>query len=206
MPFMFFLYGVSVQMLGNNVMALWMKSEGFSVIEMNRYPTAIFACAILGTVGYSVLSDKLGSRWQASIAIGFTFTLSCSLLLSDSVPVPGKFFAFYALGTCLAPQALWFSWCADVTEHDIHLRAVTTGWMNAVVEGSISWWPVVFYPVTDAPLYKKGFTASLILGTLIVPTVALVVYLEAKQKRELASASQSLMEPSEEETPLIIST
>lgn len=201
MPFLFFLYGVSVQMLGNNVMALWMKSQGFSVIEMNRYPTAIFGCAILGTVGYSVLSDTLGSLWQASVAIGLTFPICCSLFLSDSAPITAKFFAFYALGTCLACQALWFSWCADVTEHDVYLRAVTTGWMNSVVEASIAWWPIVFYPVTDAPLYKKGFTASLVLGSLIVPTVALVVYLEQRQKGELAGASEVTNES--ERAPLI---
>ncbi|ANB14412.1 Fen2p [Sugiyamaella lignohabitans] len=183
MPFIFFLYGVSVQMLGNNVMPLWMKSRGYTVVQMNNYPTVIFAFAIVGTLGYSFLSDRLGSRWQASVAIGFTFTLCCPILLSNNVPDGAKFFAFFFLGTCLAPQALWFTWCADVTSHDLYLRSITTGWMNAIDEAFIAWWPIVFYPVTDAPTFRTGYIASLVLGTLIVPTVGAIVYLDRRDQR-----------------------
>lgn len=201
MPFIFFLYGVSVQMLGNNVMPLWMASRGYGVVAENNYPTAIFAMSIVGTLGYSFISDLIKSRWQASVAIGLTFTLCCPILLSKNVADGGKFFAFYLLGTCLAPQALWFTWCSDVTSHDYYLRAVTIGWMNAIDEAFIAWWPIIFYPTTDAPYYTKGYIASLVLGTLIVPTVGVIVYLERRDKARLEAEKAN--RGSDEESPRV---
>jgi ACS family pantothenate transporter-like MFS transporter len=37
---------------------------------------------------------------------------------------------------------------------------------------------VIFYPVTDAPNYRKGYIASIVTGALIIPLVLLIAYLE----------------------------
>lgn len=118
-------------MLLNNVFPLWMASRGYTVVQQNNYPTAVYATAILGTIVYSVISDKIQSRWQCSLAIGFTFVLGSAILIANPSKDPGHFFAFYLLGTTYAPQALWYSWMADVTAHDFQLRAITTGFMNS---------------------------------------------------------------------------
>jgi len=41
--------------------------------------------------------------------------------------------------------------------------------MNSFDFGFSTWWPLIFYPVTDAPNYKKGYIASIITGALIIP-------------------------------------
>lgn len=91
-------------------MALWMASRGYTVIQQNTYPTAIYATAILGTIAYSVISDKINSRWQPSIAIAATFVVGSAILVADPAQDGAHFFAFYLLGTTYAPQALWYSW------------------------------------------------------------------------------------------------
>lgn len=115
----------------NNVFQLWMKSRGYSVVQQNNYPTGLYGCAILATIVYSAISDKIQSRWQCSLAIGFTFVIGSSILIADPAEDWAHFFAFYLLGTTYAPQALWYAWMADVTAHDYQLRAITTGFMNS---------------------------------------------------------------------------
>lgn len=91
-------------------MPLWMASRGYTVVQQNTYPTAIYASAIVGTIVYSVISDKINSRWQPSVAIGITFIVGSAILVADPVTDAAHFFAFYLLGTTYAPQALWYSW------------------------------------------------------------------------------------------------
>jgi ACS family pantothenate transporter-like MFS transporter len=67
---------------------------------------------------------------------------------------------------------------ADVTRHDLQLRAITTGFMNSFDFAFVTWWPLIFYPVTDAPNYRKGYIASIVTGALIIPLVLLIAFLE----------------------------
>ena len=161
-------------------MALWMSSRGYTTIQQNNYPTGIYATAILGTILYSAISDKLQSRWECSLAIGLTFVIGSAILVANPAADAGHFFAFYLLGTTYAPQALWYSWMADVTSHDLQLRAITTGFMNSFDFAFVTWWPLVFYPVTDAPHFEKGYVASLVTGSLTIPFIGLVAYLDRR--------------------------
>ncbi|KAI0129904.1 pantothenate transporter [Xylariales sp. AK1849] len=183
LPLIFMLYSLCVQSLGNNVMPLWMASRGYTVVQQNTYPTAIYATAIVGTIVYAVISDKIQSRWQPSLAIGLTFVIGSAILVADPATDGGHFFAFYLLGTTYAPQALWYSWMADVTAHDVQLRAITTGFMNSFDFAFVTWWPLIFYPVTDAPNYGKGYIASLVTGTLVIPFIGLIAWLEKRDRQ-----------------------
>jgi ACS family pantothenate transporter-like MFS transporter len=48
----------------------------------------------------------------------------------------------------------------------------------------VTWWPLIFYPVTDAPNYRKGYIASIVTGSLILPLVGVIAYLERKGKAD----------------------
>ncbi|CZR65449.1 probable permease of the major facilitator superfamily [Phialocephala subalpina] len=180
LPTIFMLYSLAIQMELNNVFPLWMASRGYTTVQENNYPTGVYAAAIVGTIFYSVISDKIQSRWQCSLAIGFTFVIGSAILIANPKADSGHFFAFYFLGTTYAPQALWYSWMADVTAHDFQLRAITTGFMNSFDFAFVTWWPLIFYPVTDAPNYRKGYIASIITGSLILPLVLVIAYLERR--------------------------
>jgi ACS family pantothenate transporter-like MFS transporter len=175
-------YSLCVQALSNNVMAYWMASRGYTTIQQNNYPTGIYATAIVGTIVYAVISDKLQSRWEVSIAIGLTFVIGSSILVSSPSTDAGYFVAFYLLGTTYAPQAIWYSWMADVTGHDFQLRAITTGFMNSFDFAFVTWWPLIFYPATAAPNFHKGYIASLVTGSLTLPLIGLIAYLEKRDR------------------------
>jgi ACS family pantothenate transporter-like MFS transporter len=176
----YIVYSLAIQMELNNVLQLWMASRGYTVVQQNNYPTVIHATAIVGTIFYSILSDRIQSRWQLSLAIGFTFIIGSAILIADPQADSAHFFAFYLLGTAYAPQALWYSWMADVTAHDFQLRAITTGFMNSFDFAFVTWWPLIFYPVTDAPNYRKGYIASFVTGALILPLVLVIAFLERR--------------------------
>lgn len=180
LPTVFMLYSLCVQSLGNNVMALWMASRGYSVIDQNNYPTGVYAVAIVATLMYTIISDRIQSRWECSLVIGVTFVVGSAILVAHPAGVAGYFFAFYLLGSTYAPQALWYTWMADLTAQDVQLRAITTGFMNSFDFAFVSWWPIIFYPVTDAPNYEKGYIASLVTGALTIPVILLITLLEKR--------------------------
>lgn len=173
-------YSLCVQSLNNNVMQLWMASRGYSVIQQNNYPTGVYAIAIVATFLYTAISDRIRSRWECSLAVGFTFVIGSAILVAHPAHDAGFFFAFYLLGSTYAPQALWYSWMADLTAQDVQLRAITTGFMNSFDFAFVSWWPIVFYPVTDAPGFEKGYVASLVTGALTIPCILTIAWLEKK--------------------------
>lgn len=169
-----------MQSLGNNVMQLWMASRGYTVIQQNNYPTAVYAVGIAATFLYTSISDRIRSRWECSLAVGITFVVGSAILVAHPAGDAGFFFAFYLLGSTYAPQALWYSWMADLTAQDVQLRAITTGFMNSFDFAFVSWWPIIFYPVTDAPNYEKGYIASLVTGALTIPCILTIAWLEKR--------------------------
>jgi ACS family pantothenate transporter-like MFS transporter len=60
----------------------------------------------------------------------------------------------------------------------------------------VTWWPLIFYPVTDAPNYRKGYIASIVTGSLILPLVGVIALLERR-----GNASRKLGRVAVEEEP-----
>lgn len=48
-------------------------------------------------------------------------------------------------------------------------------------EAFIAWWPIVFFPA-DVGNFNKGFTATIILGALVIITIAGIWVLERKTR------------------------
>ncbi|KAJ4417783.1 hypothetical protein N0V82_005949 [Gnomoniopsis sp. IMI 355080] len=209
LPTVFMLYSLCVQSLNNNVMQLWMASRGYSVIQQNNYPTGVYAVAIVATFLYTTISDRLRSRWECSLAVGLTFVVGSAILVAHPANDAGFFFAFYLLGSTYAPQALWYSWMADLTAQDVQLRAITTGFMNSFDFAFVSWWPIVFYPVTDAPGFEKGYVASLVTGALTIPCILTIAWLEkiGRAKGEIGRVFEEgqaeVDPPNEDQTGLV---
>ncbi len=119
------------------------------------------------------------------------FVVESAILIANPRADSAHFSAFYFLGTTYAPQALWYSWMTDVTIHDLQLRAITTGFMSSFDFAFATWWPLIFYPVTDAPNYRKGYIASIVTGALIIPLVLLIAFLEKQAVKRKTSDMDS---------------
>lgn len=55
-----------------------------------------------------------------------------------------------------------------------------------------AWWPLVFYPATDAPRFKKGMIAMLAVAAATLVVTWLVWYLERREKRIAALNSHEV--------------
>jgi hypothetical protein len=92
---LFTLYGTGVQIVGNNAMPFFMKEHGITdIVKLNYYPTGMTATGCLAMWVYAILSDFLGTKIPASLAIGATFIISGSIALAPRVGLGGKMFAF----------------------------------------------------------------------------------------------------------------
>ena len=47
-----------------------------------------------------------------------------------------------------------------------------------------AWWPLVFYPATDAPRFTKGMWAMIGTAIATLAVTALVYFLERREKRQ----------------------
>lgn len=52
-------------------------------------------------------------------------------------------------------------------------------WNNAVN----AWWPLIFYPATDAPKFRKGMWAMIGTGVATLMVTFFVWYMEQREKR-----------------------
>lgn len=76
-------------------MAFFMKKHGISdVLKLNYYPTGMTATGCFAMWFYAILSDLLGTKVPASLAIGMTFIVSGAIALAPGVEFGGKLFAF----------------------------------------------------------------------------------------------------------------
>jgi MFS transporter, ACS family, pantothenate transporter len=53
-----------------------------------------------------------------------------------------------------------------------------------------AWWPLVFYPATDAPWFTKGMWAMIGTAIATLAATALVWYLERREKRVMQRSDE----------------
>ena len=53
-----------------------------------------------------------------------------------------------------------------------------------------AWWPLVFYPATDAPRFTKGMWAMIGTAIATLGVTALVYHLEQREKRQRQDAEE----------------
>ncbi|KAK7918509.1 hypothetical protein PG985_010383 [Apiospora marii] len=164
-------------------MSLWMKWTGrYTIPEINYHPLGITAVTIASTCLFALWTDYTRSRWWVNPVMAVCSGVPCILLLVPSLPVAGRYFAWYLAGMGFIGQAVNFAWANEVCRDDDQLRSVT---LYAMVYGSnatISWFNIVFFPVTDAPDFTKGYAAAL-ATCLLSPPIALWIHKRC-QRRE----------------------
>lgn len=73
---------------------------------------------------------------------------------------------------------------------------VSSMWNNVIN----AWWPLVFYPATDAPRFTKGMWAMIGVSVATLFVTWLVWYLERREKRIKYTHETSLNDDNEERT------
>ncbi|GAD99144.1 hypothetical protein AN4142.2 [Paecilomyces variotii No. 5] len=100
-----------------------------------------------------------------------------------------KEFAFLTDGVQLM-TAIYYTWANEVCSDDNEERAFVVSSMNGFQYAVAAWLPIVIFPQTEAPTFRKGFPAT--FGFVIAALVVIVItqLLALREKRQKISDAQ----------------
>ncbi|KAM6495703.1 MFS general substrate transporter [Amanita muscaria] len=173
----------------NNLMGQWLKAiGGYTVEQIDYYPSGVTAVAIISTFACATLTDRNGVRWPVLVVMSVACIVASICILVWSSPNGLKFFAYYLAGASYAGQATTFAWANQICADDPQERAIVIAMWNNVVN---AWWSIVFYPATDAPKFRNGMIAMLGICAATLMVTFLVWYLEKREKQQVDQRTDS---------------
>ncbi|KAJ5894162.1 hypothetical protein N7495_005853 [Penicillium taxi] len=175
------LYGESCGSSG--YFAIWLKAEGFSVVERNIIPTGTSLISATCVVLWGFLSDYTGSRFTWVLIPLIFALLPNGILAFWPASLRLKEFAFLTTG-CQLMTAVFYSWANEVTAGDNEERAITISSMNGFQYAVAAWLPIIIFPQTMSPTFRYGFptTFGLVIAAIIV--VIMIQLLIVRDRRK----------------------
>ncbi|VDB96969.1 unnamed protein product [Peniophora sp. CBMAI 1063] len=173
----------------NNIMGQWLSAiGGYSVENVDYYPSGMTAFAIVSTLAAATLTDRNQKRWMVLVYMSVACIFAAICILVWSSPTWLKFVAYYVAGASYAGQATTFAWANQICADDDQERAIVLASMNMWNNVVNAWWPLVFYPATDAPRFRKGAIAMIAVCVATLGATWLVWCLEKREKRTRAES------------------
>lgn len=127
-----------------------------------------------------------------SISTFFGFFTSLVLAIW-TIPVGLKWFAFFMQRAAVPYGPLSMSWANEICGADAEERAVVLGIMNASGYAFNAWLPLLTFPATDGPQFRRGFvfsTSAFTAQAVITWTVWFLWRREKQQKQKLDDGVQ----------------
>ncbi|KAI8241476.1 hypothetical protein K4K55_012314 [Colletotrichum sp. SAR 10_96] len=167
---------------GTGYFNLYLKSEGYSVVQTNVLPTIGNAIQIVAAFSVGWLSDATGNRVLTVVFVQVLVLVSNIILSIWNVPKAALLAAFYLSYTGGAAQPVVISYGHEITQWNANLRQLLVATGNIFTYTFSTWMPVVLFPTYDAPKYKYGYQILILFGGLAVIGMYLLDYL---YKRDL---------------------
>ncbi|KAL1968635.1 hypothetical protein VTN77DRAFT_1461 [Rasamsonia byssochlamydoides] len=183
------LYGSSCA--ASSYFAIWLKAENFSVADRNIIPTGTNLISAFCVVLWGFLADYTENRF-AWVLIPLVYGLIPNGILAvwpESIAL--KEFAFLTDGVQLM-TAIFYTWANEVCSDDNEERALVVSSMNGFQYAVTAWLPVVIFPQTEAPTFRRGYPATfgfVIAGIIVIIITQLLVLRENRQKARIDRAA-----------------
>ncbi|KAK1985733.1 major facilitator superfamily transporter [Colletotrichum cereale] len=173
---------------------LWLKSEGYSVREVNIYPTITEVVSIITTLIYAWTSDSLfkGARWPAMVFSGLVKIIAYVPLTIWDIPNSLKWACFILCGFGGGISGLTFAWAHEICSDDNEERALVTGAMNQMAYVFQAWLPLVIWQQVDAPAYPKGYPTMVALSVALIAIAFVIRFLHKRENKLKAAAGPSV--------------
>ncbi|KAJ0370557.1 hypothetical protein COL26b_010025 [Colletotrichum chrysophilum] len=164
---------------------LWLKSEGYSLREVNIYPTITEVVSIITTLIYAWTSDSLfrGARWPAIVFSGLVKIIAYVPLTIWNVPNSLKWACFILCGFGGGISGLTFAWAHEICSDDNEERALVTGAMNQMAYVFQAWLPLVIWQQVEAPAYPKGYPSMAALSIVLIGIAFVIRFLHKREIR-----------------------
>ncbi|KAK7468666.1 hypothetical protein VKT23_003170 [Stygiomarasmius scandens] len=177
----YIVYGTSCQ--ATSYFGIWMKSVGYSVTERNVIPSCANLISAFCIFCWGFGSDLTGSRFAFVFGPLFYGLLPNGILAFWPESKHLKLFAFMTGGVQLM-TAVFYTWANEILADDNDLRALTISSMNGLQYSVSAWLPIVIFPQTQAPTFRRGFPATfgfVIAGLIIIVIVKLLADRDARR-------------------------
>jgi MFS transporter, ACS family, pantothenate transporter len=90
------------------------------------------------------------------------------------------------------PQTSRYTWANEICADDNEERALVVSTMNGLQYAVAAWLPILIFPQTEGPTFRKGFPATfafVIAAIISVCIIQVFACLEAKKKVAAAAAA-----------------
>ncbi|ERS98973.1 hypothetical protein HMPREF1624_04168 [Sporothrix schenckii ATCC 58251] len=175
---------------GQPAMALWLKSEGYSVTQYNVYPTFGSVVQVVSTFVYAWTSDTVfkGARWPPIVFAGaanFVVYVSFSVW---TIPAGWKWACYLLAYLGGGISGLTFAWAHEICKDDNEERALVTGAMNEMAYVVQAWLPLIIWQTVDAPNYHKGFVTEIFISVGLISIAFVIRFLHRRELQQKARA------------------
>lgn len=164
---------------------IWLKEQGYTIQEVNIYPTIVEVISIVTTLIYAWTSDSLfrGARWPAILFSGLVKIIAYAGLTVWNVPNAFTWACFMLCGFGGGISGLTFAWAHEICSDDNEERALVTGAMNEMAYVFQAWLPLVIWQQVEAPVYPKGYPTMVGMAVALIGTAFLIRFLHKKEQR-----------------------
>ncbi|KAM0334981.1 hypothetical protein ACHAQA_000015 [Verticillium albo-atrum] len=176
-------------------MAIWLKDLAdtygtYTVPQINTIPTGAQGVSVVGTILATSLCMVYPTWIIFNIVMSMVMFANVCMMVWF-IPHDLKFVAFYLFGMSaaitpiLVPSVNW--WLKDSAE----ARAFFNGSMITLGFAINSFYPLVAFPVVEAPRWKKGYIVNFffILGSWSLLTIGYLIHRRWERRQKLAAAA-----------------
>ncbi|KAI1483671.1 MFS general substrate transporter [Daldinia eschscholtzii] len=190
----------------DSYMNLWLKEQGFSVVQINQLPTVTYAINILASwLGTTLAAIYPSWTVYSSATICIVFSSICMIIWD--IPKPLKFVAWYLFGVsgCLSP--VLYSTVNTVVKGDSEERALILGAMMTFGYSFNIWVPLLLFPTAGpngAPRWRIGWPVALTFHVLLWAGFIVAILLYRRDSKRTVNTEEE--ESSSGEEPVLIPT
>ncbi|ERS96086.1 hypothetical protein HMPREF1624_07622 [Sporothrix schenckii ATCC 58251] len=174
-------------------MNLWLKAEGYSVVQVNRLPTVTYAINIVASWLGTTLAAIYPS-WILYTIVETCCVFSTICMIVWDIPTGLKFFAWYLFGVAGCASPILYSAVNTIVRDDSEERALILGSMMTVGYSFNIWVPLLVFPTAGpygAPRWRKGWPFILVFFVLLwVGFVTSIVLHRRDQTRKAVHAGR----------------
>ncbi|KAF1931244.1 MFS general substrate transporter [Didymella exigua CBS 183.55] len=171
-----------------NPFSLWLKSKGLSVSKINIIPTASSAIQLVLTISLAIISDAIRHRARIMSISTLLGGFAALCLAIWNIPSGLKWFSFFLQRASVPYGPLSMSWANEICGADAEERTIVIGVMNSIGYAFNAFVPLLTYPQTDAPKFRKGFIYSTCAFAFQGLVTAAVAYMYKRDRNKKAKS------------------
>ncbi|KAL9527002.1 MFS transporter [Sphaerulina musiva] len=167
---------------------LYLKWDGWSVVDINILPTGGDALSVVAALFFGILADQTG--WNATLVVllqGVVITSNSMLAAwcsGHDLSKGSLLFAYYLSYVGLAAQPIVISWGNHLAASDPILRQMLVACGNVASYTWNAWLPLAAFPTYNAPKYDYGYQILVMFSGLAIVGVVAMYLLREKFARK----------------------